>query len=410
VFTPDEALAFLTRTAAQVPVGEDPNAAARIAHRCGHLPLALGLVTGHIRATPGWTLTDHAGRLDERHHARRLDTGVELALDLSYQRLPADQQRLLRLAALHPGQDLDAHAAAALAGTDLPTARARLHHLCRDHLLQQAAPGRYMFHDLVRAYATGRAGDEDRPTDRRAALTRLFDYYLGAAAAAMDALHPAEAGHRPRISRPGTPTPGLSDLDTARTWLETERPTLVAVAAHAATQGWPGHAIRLSGTLFRYLDNGYPADAVAVHWHALHSAEHTGDGTAQAHALTYLGSVDLRRGRYGPAAEHLGRALLLFHRAGDRAGQARSLSGLGVADERLGRYRLAIGHLERALALFRQTEDRTGEARALDNLAIVEGRLGHHHAATEHYREALALFRRAGDQGGEARTLNNLGY
>jgi hypothetical protein len=161
VFTPDEAVAFLTRAAPEVPVGEDPHAPARIARRCGYLPLALGLVTAHIRGTPGWTLTDHADRLDERHHNRRLDTGVELALDLSYQHLPANQQRLLRLAALHPGQDLDVHAAAALADSDLATARTHLRHLCRNHLLQQNTPGRYTFHDLVRAYATSRASDED---------------------------------------------------------------------------------------------------------------------------------------------------------------------------------------------------------------------------------------------------------
>jgi hypothetical protein len=57
----------------------------RIAHRCCCLPLALGLVAGHIRATLGWMLTDYADRLDERHADRRLDGDVELALDLSCQ-------------------------------------------------------------------------------------------------------------------------------------------------------------------------------------------------------------------------------------------------------------------------------------------------------------------------------------
>jgi hypothetical protein len=107
VFTPDEALAFLTEAVPRIPVGADPYAAARIADRCGHLPLALGLVAAHIHTTPGWTLTDHADRLDERHRHGRLDAGVALALDLSYQHLPTDRQRLLRLLALHPGQDLD---------------------------------------------------------------------------------------------------------------------------------------------------------------------------------------------------------------------------------------------------------------------------------------------------------------
>ncbi|WP_328473356.1 NB-ARC domain-containing protein [Actinoplanes sp. NBC_00393] len=170
VFTPGEAIAFLTRL---VPAGADSYAAARIVRRCGYLPLALSSIAAHMQSTPGWTLTDHADRLDERHHDRRLDTRVELALQQSYQRLPPDQRRLLRLLALHPGPDVDAYAAAALADTDRATAQTLLCCLRRDHLLVQTAPGRYTFHDLVRAYAVTRAHDEDPPPERRAALTRF---------------------------------------------------------------------------------------------------------------------------------------------------------------------------------------------------------------------------------------------
>jgi tetratricopeptide (TPR) repeat protein len=405
VFTPNEALEFLTRAAPQVPVGEDPNAAARIAHRCGHLPLALGLVTGHIRGTPGWTLTDHADRLDERHHQQRLDSGVTLALDLSYQHLPNDLQRLLRLASLHPGQDLDAHAAAALAGIDLPTIQARLHHLCRDHLLQPGTPGRYTLHDLVRAHATGRASDEDPPPERRAALTRLFDYYLATAATAMDTLYPAEAHRRPRIPAAGTPTPALTDPDTARTWLGTERPTLVAVAAHAATHGWPTHTTRLSAILFRYLAGGHFTDALVVHGHAHQAARHVGDPTDEAHALTNLGATHLQLGRYEPAAEHLQQALHLFRQAGDPAGQARALGNLGTVEARLGHYRPADDYYRQALALYRLAGNRTGEADALNNLGIIEARLGHYQPAADYYEQALALCRQSGDLTSESLAL-----
>jgi tetratricopeptide (TPR) repeat protein len=409
VFTPDEALSFLTRAVLRVPVGRDPGAAARIARRCGHLPLALGLVAGHIRGTPGWTLTDHADRLDERHRDRRLDTGVELALDLSYRYLPASRQRLLRLLALHPGQDLDAYAAAALSDTDLPAARTDLHQLCRDHLLQENTPGRYTLHDLVRAYAIGRAGDEDPPPERRAALTRLFDYYLATAATTVDTLYPAEALRRPLVHRTGTPVPALTDPDSARAWLDTERPTLVAVTAHTATHGWPEHAAQLSTALFAYLNGTYLTDALTVHGHARHAAHDTDDPTGQAHALTSLGATDMQLGRHGPAAEHLQRALHLFRQAGDRAGEARARNNLGVLEGRLGRTRLAADHFTQALALFRQTGHQPGEAHALNNLGDAEGRLGRYGPATDHIQQALALFQRLDDRTGEAWTLTNLG-
>src|SRR4029453_18806520 len=111
----------------------------------------LGLLAAQMRTTPGWTVTDNADRLDERHHNRRIDSGVELALSLSYQHLPADRRRLLRSLALHPGQDFDGYAPAALADTDLSPAENQLGQLCVEHLVQRAAPGRYTFHDLVRA-------------------------------------------------------------------------------------------------------------------------------------------------------------------------------------------------------------------------------------------------------------------
>jgi tetratricopeptide (TPR) repeat protein len=409
VFSPDEAMEFLALTAPEVAAGPDPHAAARIAHRCGYLPLALGLVTGHMRARPGWTLTDHADRLDDRHHDRRVETAVELALDLSYQHLPADQQRLLRLLAQHPGQDLDAYAAAALSDSDLATARTHLHHLCEDHLLQQAAPGRYTLHDLIRAYATGRAGDEDSPSDRRCALTRLFDYYLATTATVENTLYPADKHRRLPIPPPGTPTPAMTDPDTARTWLDIERPTLIAVAAHTAANGWPTHTARLSATLFRYLDGGHHTDALTVYGHARHAARQSGDVAAEAHALNGLGAANLRLGQHGSAAEHLQQALTLYSQAGDPLGQAYALGNLGIVEERLGRYRPAADYHGQALHLYRQAGDRTGEAHSLTNLGVVEERLGRYRSAADHHGQAVVVCRQAGNRAGEADALNNLG-
>ncbi len=409
VFTPDEAHAFLTQILGDQPTGIDPRAADRIAGRCGHLPLALGLVAGSIRATSGWTLTDHAERLDERHRTDRLDSGVELALDISYRRLPPDRQRLLRLLAQHPGQDFDAYAAAAMCGTDLAATETTVSQLYSDHMLELTAPGRYTFHDLVRAYAGVRATEEERPTDRRTASARLLDHYLDVAAAAMNTLHPAEAANRPRIDPPGNPYPPVDDPAAASSWLDTERLNLVAVAAYAATGGWPSHTIRLAATLSRYLAGGYATDALPIHTQAYDAAVQAGELNQQALALTSLGATNSQLGRYKAAAEHLQHALRLYQQAGNSAGQAHALHNLGIAEVRLGRYESATGHHERALALYRQIGDGSGEANTLTNLGLVEKRLGRHAHAAEHFRQALVLARETGHRTSEAHALSSLG-
>ena len=86
-------------------------------------------------------------------------------------------------------------------------------------------------HDLLRAYARQLAAGEDGADGQLAAMTSLFDYYLGVAASAMDVLVPAERHYRPRLEPIGTPAPELTTPAQARAWLDAERAVLVAVAA-----------------------------------------------------------------------------------------------------------------------------------------------------------------------------------
>jgi tetratricopeptide (TPR) repeat protein len=410
LFTAGEAEQLLMRSVPGVATGSDRAAHRRVALRCGYLPLALSVVAGQIAARPGWTVTDHADRLDERHRHRRLDSGVELALHVSYQHLPAQRQALLRRMAAHPGADLDEHAAAALLDTDAGTAAAHLRQLAGEYLVQQPVADRYMLHDLVRAYAADRAHDEDRPADLRAALSRLFDHYLYTAAAAMDALYPAERHRRPTLPPRPPADPRLDDVKSALLWLEAERATLVAVCVHAAGHGWPEHAVWLAGTLYSYLDNGgHPADAVTVHTEARHAARLLGDGIAEATALTNLGVVCWQLGRQPEAIAHLSDALALARRFGDGPGEARILGNLGVVHSSTGQLEASAAYHEQALGRFVELEDRVGEANTLTNLGSVFVRLGRPAPAVERNRRALAIFRDLRHSGGEATALNNLG-
>jgi tetratricopeptide (TPR) repeat protein len=411
VFTPDEAVAMLTADTSAPPVGTDPGAPARIAHRCGYLPLALGLVSAHIRGTPGWTLTDHADRLDERHHERRLDSGVELALGLSYQQLPTAQRRMLRLLSSHPGQDLDAYAAAALAGTDLATARDQLRHLHRDHLLQQAAPGRYTLHDLVRAYAAGRAGDEDPPPQRRAALTRLFDLYLHTAYAGDLLLYPHREPVALAPAGAGVTVPPLVDAGAAMAWFTAEHAVLLAVVERAAAAGFDRHTTGLAWTLTNFLNlRGHWRDQITVQSRALAAARRLGDRSGQAHIHRLLGRSHDMLGNPDDSRPHFRAALALFAEVDDQVGTATTHLNLARQDERQGRHREALGHDRRALALFRAVGDRAGEARALNNVGCLHALLGAYPSALDCCRRALDLHRAIGNRHGQATTWDSIGY
>ena len=290
----------------------DPHAVAALAAQCCRLPLALRVaaeLTAARRDAPLAALVDELAnqhqRLDLFDAGRDPHTALRTVLSWSYRHLDVRTARAYRLAALHPGSDLDPYAVAALTDASLEQGRSFVEVLARAHLIHRARAGRYGMHGLLRAYARELAAAHDGAGQQHAALTRLFDHYLYTAAAAMNTLHPAGRDSRPRIPPPATPVPPVTDPPAALAWLDAERDTLVAVSAHTAGHGWPSHATRLSATLFRHLDAGsrYP-EAITIHTHARDAARRTGDRAAEATALNHLAGPDRRQGRYQLAGHH----------------------------------------------------------------------------------------------------------
>lgn len=414
---PLEEAVGLLRTLIGPRVDADPGAAGALAGQCSRLPLALRVAAEFAAARPAVSLAELEGELADQR--RRLDllkvsgdphSAVRAVFSWSYRHLDIGTARGFRLAGVYPGPDFDPYAAAALTGTTVERAGQLLDQLAKAHLISPAGPGRYGMHDLLRAYAVDLAGVQDTGDERRVALTRLFDHYLHAAATAMDTLFPAEAGRRPRISAPASPAPPVSEKALARAWLDAERPGLVAAAAQMAEDGWSGHVIRLATILFRYLDvGGHYAEAIAIHSHARRAASQTGDRAAEADALTSLGAIDLRQGRYQQAAGHFGQALALCRQSGDRAGEARALGNLSSLALQQGHGQEATDYIEQTLTLFREAGNRTGEGRALAQLGAIDLQRGRHRQAASHLEQALAVCRETGDRSGEAHILVDLG-
>ena len=396
-------------------VDAEPEASVTLAGYCARLPLALRVAAERAAAAPGVSLAGVTSELaDQQERLDRLDaagdrlTAVRAVFSWSVRHLDDEAARAFRLLGLHPSAGFDPYAVAALTDTTLRRARWLLDRLARAHLIERAGTGRYGMHDLLRAYAADQAADADSEQERGAALTRLFDHYLATAAVAAGTLFRADPD-QPALAQPAGPVPPVTSPAAALAWLDTQRSTLVAVAAHAADHGWPGHAIGLAATIFRYPDVGHFTDAAAMHSHARRAAARAGDRTAEAAALTMLGAADAARGRLRQATSHLAKALALCRADGDQNGEARALGNLGMANYCQGRYQQSAGCHRKALAIYQEAGDHAGEARELHGLGVVDLRRGRYEQAAGYLRRSLALFRDAGFRSGEALVLGNLG-
>jgi DNA-binding SARP family transcriptional activator/tetratricopeptide (TPR) repeat protein len=393
---------------------QDPGAVAELAELCARLPLALRIAAEQAVARPAVPLAELSAELA----ASRLDlldagedhADVRAVFSWSLRQLPDDRAETFALIGLHPGADLDVPAAAALTGSTAAQARKVLGQLHRASLLQDAGPGRYGMHDLLRAYAREQAAARDSDGQCHQALTRLFGYYLSAASVAMDVLYPTEAHRRPRLAPAAAIVPAMPGEADARAWLDRERANLAAVVAHCAEHGWPRHATSLAGTLFRYLMTGsHLTEAHAIYIHALHAARRSGDLAAEAEALNGLGSIAGGKGQFSDAAGRYQAALERYRRCGDRAGEARILHNLGQTEHELHNYQSAVSYYGQATAAYEDAGDSLGAARALPSLADAETELGCYDQAAEHLQRALPVFREANDQGGQAQALEGIG-
>jgi len=392
--------------------GTEPIAVLDVLHMCGFLPLAVRIAAARLQHRPRWTVAYLASRLrDQRRRPAELsaqDRSVAAAFTVSYEHLDPVERRMFRMLGLHPGTDIEATAAAALAAVPVQQAEGLLENLLDAHVLQQREPGRYTFHDLLREHARNTASAQESEAERRGAVTRLLDFYLRTAAAAVDLLYPDDGRYRPPDA--GSPDSASPDPADAVGWLEAERANLVAAAAHATGHDWPAHGSHLAAVLRPYLDGrGYYADGLALHAQALSVSRRRGDKVGQGRALVDLGWVCWLVGRYREAGGHSREALRICAETGDRSNQARAENTLGNLYRQQGDQDKAHEHLLRALGLCRELGNRAGEAYALSNLGLVYERRLDHARAIGHYRQALDLHRELGNRGGEADALTNLG-
>jgi len=415
-----EARTLLDRHLGTARTSDHPEAVAEIITLCARLPLALSIVAARAAAYPRFSLADLAGELRRSGGLDAFDggdsaTNVRAVFSWSYRQLDPAAARMFRLLGLHPGPDLSTAAAASLAGVPVRQARALLAALTRAHLVTERAPGRYAFHDLLRAYATELAEDNEHDTDHEhdthAARDRVLDHYLHTAHTAATILDPLRQPLALDPMRPGVTVEDIADHGQALDWFTAEHRVLMAVINYAAgarldTQTW-----QLAWAFADFLDRrGHWYELVSTQTAALHATERLAYRPGLARAHRYLGRVHTRLGHYDEARSHYQHALDAFGELGDRTGQAHTHHSLCVVYERLGRHEDALSHAQQAVDLYRAVGNQAGAAHALNTVGWSYAQLGDHGQALTYCLQAMDLLKELGDRHGQALTWDSLGY
>ncbi|MFD9285850.1 BTAD domain-containing putative transcriptional regulator [Streptomyces mirabilis] len=422
-----EARALLARRLGAARVEAEPDAVDEIIVRCARLPLALAVAAarGAIRtnsslATLAAELRFSAKDLDAFQDESDTAADVRAVFSWSYQALAPEAARLFRLLAVHPGPDITAPAAASLVGRPLAPTRRLIAQLLQAHLLDEAAPGRYTSHDLLRAYAAEVAEAVEPPADLQAARHRLLDHYLHTAHGA------AGLTNRARVLIPLAPvTEGVTPEDfggdsaKATAWLTAEEAVLTAAVTQAAAHHHDTHTWQLAWAIANHFHlRGLWHDEEAVQRTALDSARRLGDPAAQAYAHRGLGLARAGRGHFAEAAAEAQRAVELFTTVGDLRAAAESYRTLAWAQEQNGDLDAALDAAKQSLELFRTCESqapdpvrvRTSIASALNAVGWNHVLLGEYRQALDYCREALALCLELGDDLNAAHTWDSIGH
>lgn len=409
----DDAVALLRSVTARYRVGDQRHELVELARLCARLPLALRIAAERAASRPMMRLSeliadlrDESGLWDALTAEDDDTDAVRTVFAWSYRALPEPAARLFRLLGLHPGTDFSLPAATAVAGTDIRTVRRDLDVLVGAHLLEQPAPGRYQFHDLLRAYAYDQVRSLESADARGEALRRIIGWYLHTADAAQSHIVPFDRYH---LARPVPEDVHLLTFDSyasALRWYQTEAANLVGATRAAAQAELHTLAWQLAAVLRAlYIHQNAFDDWLTTSRIGADSATRAGDRVGQAEAWESVGKAYFQARRLDEAETSHRTALQIRREIGDRFGEAKSTNALGLIGLRRRRLEDARSFFDQSREIFQDLGERRWEALMQSNLAETLCELQQPRAAADILRETLAVFRDIGDRFGEGNAL-----
>ncbi|MCX4745279.1 tetratricopeptide repeat protein [Kitasatospora sp. NBC_01287] len=436
VFSPREATELLAGVIGADRLAAERTDALELVSACGYLPLAVRIVAARLAARPAWTVRSLADRLaDQRRRIDELrigDLAVAAAFELGYRQLTPAQARAFRLIAWVDGPDVGLSVAAAVLEADGRIAEELLESLVDVAMLESPAPGRYRYHDLLRAFARQHSAAEDAAEAGRV-TDLLLDVLLAGACEALRLAVPGDptTGALGRPDRAGAVGLVFPSLARARDWVAAESAGAIELAARVAAEADGRASDRADGRASDRAD-GRASDRLAAAIDLLialsafsqdaqygrlssttralaAAAAPTGDRGAQGRAAFLRGTVALGATRLGEAETQARLAIEACRAAGDTVILRQALNDLGLIAHSRRRYEEATACYDEAIALARELGDRSGELMTRVNAAMSRLRSGRAQEAAEACEAALPELRALRDGAGTAYALYVLG-
>jgi DNA-binding SARP family transcriptional activator/tetratricopeptide (TPR) repeat protein len=415
ILPPEDAAQLFARIAGPDRAAAEADAVATTVELCGRLPLAIRIAAARLRGRPHWKVADLLGQLyGQRQRSRVLavdDIDVMAVLAMSYDHLEPQVQQVFRLLSLHPGQDIDKWAAAALTGFSLDTIEHCLDVLYENSLLHQAEPDRYFLHDLTRDSAHVLLLERDNAAEQDTALRRLLDYYLSAASEWCRPIATGPFRFEVDIEQKPEHLRLPDSYVDAVTLLKAEHRNIVAAARRARDLGWNGHVWQLACSLQPYLKLiNYHDDSYELFEYALGAARSLGHKGAESLSLHAMALALRQRGRHERAKDLCVQAIGISRASNNAYAEAYQLNDLAIISVNEGAIRDASESFYRAYDLARRERDEELCRHLEVNLGYVCAELGRFEEAAGHLNRSRAALALSDAPQAEIHALVNTGH
>ncbi|MET9532196.1 BTAD domain-containing putative transcriptional regulator [Streptomyces sp. NPDC006649] len=411
-FRPDEALSLLGTVIGHERLDAERAEGLELARLCGFLPLAIRIVATKLASRQGWTIATLTARLtNEQRRIKELrvgDVSIHAAFELGYRQLTPQQARAFRLIAAVVPLDIGLPIASAVLAEDEEVTEQLLESLVDAAMLESPEPGRYRYHDLLRAFA--QRAESRHSVDTERAFGRLLDFLL---ATACNAFSHAVPGDPVADSLGPVRSAGVwfRDVHTARSWILGEIRLITAAALDAVD--WPAEpdngrlwtAVNLLIAVSPFCADARSEGLAPVTLELARKAELLGDQRVYGRTQLLSSTIALQAARAADTERHARLAIEASRNADDKVILRQALNDLGVALMFLRQFDEAVVCFDEAIALAHALGHTSGQAASTTNAALARVRSGRATEAIPACEAVLVQLRAIGDLPGVAYAL-----